>query len=95
MIHILFYIICCIFIIIGIHFLWEYVKNYITIPKKKNIANWEIEKYKNMIAEITYNQIAEKEEDNKMVVHSLLEPNISEEEIQNDLQQYMNEIGII
>ena len=95
MIHILFYIICCIFIIIGIHLLWEYVKNYITIPKKKNIANWEIEKYKNMIAEITSNKIAEKEEDNPIVVHSLLEPNISEEEIQKDLQQYMNEIGII
>jgi hypothetical protein len=95
MIYILFYIICCIFIIIGIHFLWEYIKNYITIPKKKNIANWEIEKYKNMIAEITYNKIAEKEEDNKIVIHSLLEPNISEEEIQKDLQQYMNEIGII
>ena len=46
----LYNIILCILIIIIIHFLWNYIKDTLTVKKKKYI-NYEIDKYRQIIEE--------------------------------------------
>ena len=108
-IDILLQVLFCVFIIIMIHYLWEYLKNKMTIHKKKNVIDIEIQKYKNMIDEITSSKPKKNENTNEINV--FFQNNIdtplnindvnsndlafSSETIKNDLQNYMNEIGFI
>ena len=49
---IIFSIICSIIIIIGSHYLYNYVKNAHSIKRNKCLENFQSEKYKNIITEM-------------------------------------------
>ena len=49
---IIFSIICSIIIIIGSHYLYNYVKNAYSIKRNKCLENFQSEKYKNIITEM-------------------------------------------
>lgn len=82
MIHFCLQIICFIIFIISVHYLWNLFKDKFTIKKTKDL-NTTIEKYKLLVETKIQTPPLEEEE------------NINTKEIENDLNQFINELLVV
>ena len=80
---IFFTIILSVIIIIGSHYLYNYVKNTYSIKRNKCLVNFQTEKYKNMIAEMIEQQ---NNQTNEYLTNS--EKNTMVENLETFLQEY-------
>jgi hypothetical protein len=99
------YVFICIGIIVGLHYFWIFIKEKTTIPKKKNIVNLEIDKYKQIIEEISLQKInTVVPNDQPTVIFNDLKPEnqmsiqddlYQQEIIKHDLNLLMKDVGLI
>lgn len=73
-------------IIYSMHHGWEMIKNTYSVPKKKNIFNSEIEKYKQIIQTIQDGSPQENIENNELFDNEEAVTNMN-----NELAQFMND----
>ena len=65
------------FLIYGIHFFWNHIKDNYSKPKTKNLVNSQIEKYKKIIDEIQQSR-------------TLPQPIDEKQQMYNELTNFMN-----